>query len=121
MAFISYKNKCFGFQDPRGAVLCAKQGRLAVESKMLPSGTADLLLSRAWTWGGFLSPSSDSKPRRSVSPHFAGNNGRQREEADPSCAELCAFSKPPANHVQGCKGHLRQGQVLSLRFYQKPM
>lgn len=42
MAFISYKNKWFRFQDPRGAVLCAKQGRLAVESKMLPSGTADL-------------------------------------------------------------------------------
>ena len=42
MACISYKNKCFRFQDPRGAVLYAKQRRLAVESKALPSGTADL-------------------------------------------------------------------------------
>lgn len=116
MACISYKNKSSRFQDPRGAVLYAKQGSLAVESKVLPSGAADLpgccsARQSLDIGGGFHRPSSDSKSRRCVSPYFAGNNGRQREEADPSCAELCAFSKPPAKHVWGCNRHLWQPEA----------
>lgn len=110
------RTNVLGFKTPEVLSFNAKRGRLAVKSKALSSGAADLpgcrQHGRAWRCSGFPCPSSDSEAGRCVSPHFAGDNGRQREEGDPSCAELRVFSKsPPAKHVQGCKGHLWQPEA----------
>lgn len=118
MACISYKNKCFRFQDPRGAVFYAKRGRMAAESKVLPSDVAVLPgCCSVRHGGGFHQPSSDSESGRCIHPilqRIMSGRGWRQSPAAQSSTPCQSPRRSMAGVAQGTSGSWGKFEVLGV-------